>query len=201
MNILLVADAYPPQLYSISLMMRQLAEELVIKGNKVTVVTPWPRDNVTNEAKQITYSESSMENGVRVVRVKTLPLHKINFIVRGISQLLLPKLFIDRIRKYCKDKIDVVIVYSPPLPFAILGVKIKKIFRARYILNIQDIFPQNAIDLGIMRNRLLIKYFEKMEQKAYHFADKVTSHTITSRKFLINERIYPRKRFITFLTG
>ena len=188
MNILLITDPYPPQLYSISLMMQQLAEELSVRGNKVTVVTPWPRNNLASENRQTTYSEFSIEKGVSVIRVKTLPLHNISFIIRGISQLLLPALFWVKIRKYCKFKIDAVLVYSPPLTFSILGNKIKRRFGARYILNIQDIFPQSPMDLGAMRNKMLIRFFENMEQKAYKNADVITSHTINSRKFLIEKK-------------
>jgi colanic acid biosynthesis glycosyl transferase WcaI len=188
MNILLITDPYPPQLYSISLMMQQLAEELSVRGNKVTVVTPWPRNNLSSENRQTTYSEFSKENDVNVIRVKTLPLHNISFIIRGISQLLLPALFWVKIRKYCKFKIDAVLVYSPPLTFSILGNKIKRRFGARYILNIQDIFPQSPMDLGAMRNKMLIRFFENMEQKAYKNADVITSHTINSRKFLIEKK-------------
>lgn len=193
-NILLITDPYPPQIYSISLMMQQLAEELALRGNNVTVATPWPANNLSTEAKQMDFSVFSKKNGVHVIRVKTLPLHNINFVIRGISQLLLVYLFWKKIKKYCKFKIDAVIVYSPPLPLAILGNKIKKRFGARYILNIQDIFPQSPIDLGVMKNKILIKYFEYMENRAYHYADKITSHTINSRKFLIeNKNIPPDK--------
>ena len=188
MNILLITDPYPPQLYSISLMMQQLAEELSVRGNKVTVVTPWPRNNLASENRQTTYSEFSTEKGVSVIRVKTLPLHNISFIIRGISQLLIPSLFWFKIRKYCQFKIDTVLVYSPPLTLSILGNKIKRRLGARYILNIQDIFPQSPMDLGAMRNKILIRFFENMEQKAYKNADVITSHTINSRKFLIEKK-------------
>jgi len=191
MNILIITDPYPPQLYSISLMMQQLAEELSEKGNEVTVATPWPRHNVAPEAKRMVYRESSVEKGVHVIRVKTLPLHNVNFLIRGISQLLLPHLFLAKIKKHCRNRFDLVIVYSPPLPFATLGQRIKKTLGGRYVLNIQDIFPQSAIDLGIMNNKLLIKFFERMENKAYRQADEITSHTITSRKFLIEKKNVP----------
>ena len=190
MNILILTDPYPPQLYSISLMMQQLAVELTSRGNEVTVITPWLKDNGSGKASKVAEG-LSIENGVRVVRVKTLPLHKVNFIIRGISQLILPYLFWQTIRKYCKSKIDVVIVYSPPLPLALLGDKIKKKYGAKFILNIQDIFPQSAIDLHIMTNNMLIKYFESLEERAYRGADKITSHTITSRDFLIQEKNVP----------
>lgn len=193
MNIVILTDPYPPQLYSISLMMQQLAAELSSRGNNVTVITPWLKDNGIGKVSEFSYG-LSIENGVRVVRVKTLPLHKVNFLIRGVSQLLLPYLFWNNIRKYCSDIIDVVIVYSPPLPLALLGKRIKEKYGAKYILNIQDIFPQSAIDLSIMNNKILIKYFEYMESKVYKAADKITSHTISSRGFLINKKGVPSEK-------
>jgi colanic acid biosynthesis glycosyl transferase WcaI len=194
MNILLITDPYPPQLYSISLMMKQLAEELTVRGHNVTVVTPWPRNNLTSEDRKVKYKEFSIEKDVSVIRVKTPPLHNISFFIRGISQLLMPYLFWAKIRKYCPVKIDVVFVYSPPLTLSILGNIIKRRFGARYILNIQDIFPQSPIDLGAMRNKILIRFFEDMEQKAYRNADLLTSHTINSRKFLTEiKNVHPDK--------
>jgi colanic acid biosynthesis glycosyl transferase WcaI len=188
MNILLITDPYPPQLYSISLMMQQLAEELTERGHKVTVVTPWSRNNLASENRQTIYNEFSIEKHVSVIRVKTLPLHNISFIIRGISQLLIPFLFWTKIRKYCQFKIDAVLVYSPPLTLSILGNKIKRKFGARYILNIQDIFPQSPVDLGAIKNKILIRFFENMEQNAYKNSDVITSHTINSRKFLIEKK-------------
>ena len=99
-----------------------------------------------------------------------------------------------KIKKYIKEKIDSIIVYSPPLPLAILGIKVKKRFGAKYLLNIQDIFPQNAIDLGIIKNRFLEKFFERMEKKIYRKADKITAHSEYNRNFLIHKKNVPAKK-------
>jgi colanic acid biosynthesis glycosyl transferase WcaI len=188
MNIVLITEYYPPQLTSNAPMMQELAEELASRGHRVVAVTAWPQHNPSNEAKGMSLKVFSVEKGVILIRVKTLPLHNNNFIARGISQLLLPYLFWIKIRKFVNEKPDVVFLYSPPLPLTILGVKIKKKYGARFVLNIQDIFPQNAIDLGIMKSKIAIKLFECIEKKAYQYADKMTSHTQSSRKYLIKEK-------------
>jgi colanic acid biosynthesis glycosyl transferase WcaI len=182
MNILLVTDPYPPQLYSISLMMQQLADDLAKRGDVVYVITPLIASDKINKVGK------AEESGVNVIRVKTLPLHNINYIIRGISQILLPHLFYRSFKKHCNIKIDKIIVYSPPLTLGLFANKIKKIYNSKIILNIQDIFPQSAIDLKLIKNKFLIKYFESIESKIYNGADKITSHTITSRQFLIKEK-------------
>jgi glycosyltransferase involved in cell wall biosynthesis len=194
MNILIVTGTYPPEIRSISVMVQELANELCERGHDVTVITCWPRYNLSEEAKMKTYAECTFEDRVRVIRVKTLPNHGANYILRGFAQLVSPYLFLRKIKKFLKEKIDVVIVYSPPLPYVMLGTWIKNISRAKYILNIQDIFPQNAIDLGILKNRLLIRFFEGIEKRAYESSDIITSHTSNSSKFLIEEKKVPAKK-------
>ncbi len=191
MNIVLIADSYPPEIRSVSLMMQELAEDLVSRSYNVTVVTYWPRYNLSSDAKKNKIKVLSIENSVQVIRVKTPPHHNVNFIIRGISELISPFLFWMKIKKLIKQRVDAVIVYISPLPLALVGNKIKKKYGSRYLLNVQDIFPKNAIDLGIIKNRLLVKFLEYIEKKAYNCADKITSHTESSRKFLIKEKQIP----------
>lgn len=168
--------------------MQELAEGLSGRGHAVTVVTSYPQYNLAIDLKGTEYSEVSAEKGIIVIRIKTLPHHKVNFIVRGISQLTMPYVFLSKVKKHLKGKPDIVIVYSPPLPLAVVGEKIKNKYGAKYILNVQDIFPQNAIDLGALRNQLLITFFEKMERKAYAEADIVAVHSQGNREFLLREK-------------
>jgi glycosyltransferase involved in cell wall biosynthesis len=178
-------------------MMQELTDELTKRGHKVTVFTSQPKYNLSNEAKKKTFGELSLENGVQVIRVKTLPHHKVNYFVRGIAELSLTYLFLRKVKKFVKDKIDAVIVYIPPLPLAMLGSKIKRMYGAKYLLNVQDIFPQNAIDLGILKNRFLIKFFELMEKRVYAGADRVTGHTENNVKFLIDKKGIPAEKINT----
>lgn len=197
MNILLITGPYPPEIRAISFMMQELAEELSLRGHNVTAVTYSRNDNSSCSTKKRCSATLSIENGVRVIRIKAPSCHKGSYIMRGIAQLSLPYLFWRGIRRFVKEKIKAVIVYSPPLPLTKVGIKVKKFYGATYLLNIQDIFPQNAIDLGLIRNTLVIKLFERMEQKAYKYADKITSHTESSTKFLIERKHIPPEKITT----
>ena len=198
MNILLIASTYPPEIRAISYMIKELVEELVLRGHEITVATSWPQTNLSSHVQQHTLKKESMENNVRLFRIKIPFFYHSNFTIRGISHLLLPYVFWIKLKKYLnKCKIDVVIIYSPPLTLTILGNIIKNKFHAKYLLNIQDIFPQNAIDLGIMKNLLIIKLFEWIEKQAYKNADKITSHTESSRKFLIEKKKIPAEKITT----
>lgn len=194
MNILLITDAYPPEVRSASQLMQELAEGLNEKGHKVFVITCYPKYNLTDEQRKRSYQIVTKENTIEVIRVKTLPHHNVNFIIRGISQLLLPFLLYYYVKKYIKSKIDIVIVYSPPLTLSKIGIQVKKRYNAKYILNVQDIFPQNAIDLGILNNKILITFFERLERTAYREADKIIVHSRGNKLFIEENRGIPKNK-------
>lgn len=175
-------------------MMRELAEDLVQRGHRVTVLTSWPQYNLSAEARQRTFASDVMENGVRVLRIKTLPTHKVAYVLRGIAQVLLPQLFIRALHRYVRERVNAVVVYTPHLPLARVGAYVQRQYGARFLLNVQDIFPQNAIDLGILKNRQLIAYFERMECTAYAAADAITTHTPGSLRFLTERRRIPSEK-------
>lgn len=196
MKILLITDAYPPEIRSASHLMQELAEELRDRGHSVTVVSCYPRYNLAGSSSRPVFDQLSIEKGVRVIRLHTLPHHKVNFIVRGISQLTVPHIFCHTLKRHLKHGVDAVLVYSPPLPLWRVGFQVRKTYGAKFILNIQDIFPQNAIDLGALRNPILIKFFEEMEKAAYRNADIVTVHSPSNRELLIREKgVLPDKLF------
>ncbi len=188
MNIVVVTICYPPEIRSISIMVREFCESLVERGHTVTVLTGWPQYNLSEDDREREFKAHSIENGVNIIRIKTLPTHKVAYVLRGIAQLLLPPLFLRACSKYVKDKIDSVVVYSPHLPLTQVGARIKKRHGAKFLLNIQDIFPQGAIDLGILRQPQAIKFFERMERKAYEAADAITTCTHRARQFLIENK-------------
>ncbi len=197
MKILIVADVYPPEVSSAAHLMQDLARGLSRIGHTVSVLTSYPRHYLTEESKDKKFKIVSSDNGITIIRIKTLPLHKANFIIRGISQLLLPFIFFLGVKKCMRESPDAVIVYSPPITLGLVGKFIKKRYGAKFFLNIQDIFPQNAIDLGILKNKPIIKFFELIEKTVYASADVITFHSDGGRKFLIEKKHVPESKIVT----
>jgi len=166
-------------------LMKDLADGLYNRGYNVWVATSYPKYNLVDSEASI-WPKITDENGVKVLRINTLPHHKVNFIIRGIAQLLMPYIFFREIKNNIKGKIDIVILHSPPLPLAITASKVKKFYKAKY--NLHDIFPQNAVDLGILRNKFLIKFFEWMESKAYQNSDLIVVPSNSHKQFLEDKR-------------
>ena len=196
MHILLVTDSYPPEIRSASHLMLELAEELYKRGHRVTVATTWPRYNLDKSEKQYHYSEFMNEHGVEVLRFKTLRHHNVNYIYRGIAQLLMPFSFLRKFKKYHTSLPDVVLVYSPPLPLALVGAYLRR-KGVKFVLNVQDIFPQNAIDLGVLTNPIAIRLFRYIERKAYRAADLITTHSDGNRILLQKQHPDLKKKIMT----
>lgn len=186
MRILITSDSYPPEVGSAAQLMAELAHELAERGHSVTVLTNLPGYKLDAATDAARYTEDMREGKVRVLRVKTLPLHNSGFIVRGFAQLAAPYQYWKVLKRYEPARFDAVIVYTPPLPLFQIGAWAKK-QGARFLLNVQDLFPQNAIDLGVLNNPLAIALFRWIERRAYRSADVITAHSPMNRKMLIEQ--------------
>ncbi len=165
--------------------MLELAQELHHRGHQVTVMTTWPEYNLDQAQDKKNFDEIEVEDGITVIRVKTLPHHNVNYVVRGLAQLLMPVQFLLKLRRH-RIRPEAVVVYSPPLPLALVGSWLRR-QGVRNLLNVQDLFPQNAIDLGILSSPLQIKFFQALERYAYRTADVVTVHSEGNRKMLLKQ--------------
>lgn len=155
--------------------MLELAEELTHRKHRVTVITTWPEYNLDQKSVPIHFTEKEIKNGITILRVKTLPHHNVNYLLRAVSQLLMPLQFLRKLRQH-RIQPDALVVYSPPLPLALVGSWLQR-NKICFVLNVQDLFPQNAIDLGILKNPLQVRFFRALENFAYRTADVVTVHS------------------------
>ena len=167
--------------------MLELSKELNSRGYQVTVITTWPEYNLNGNKGIREFTEIEEEQGISVIRIKTLPHHNINYFLRGIAQLLMPLQFLLKLWMY-KVKVDACIIYSPPLTLAFVGI-VLKIQGVKSLLNIQDLFPQNAIDLGVLSNPIQIWFFRCIEIISYRFSDCITVHSEGNRQSILKK--YP----------
>ncbi|MFC1574681.1 glycosyltransferase family 4 protein [Gemmatimonadota bacterium] len=194
-RVLLISGSYPPEIRSASHLIFEMATEFRDRGHEITVLTSMPVYNLDEEAKRDTaYPELAQEEGISVIRVGTLPRHKVNHLVRGFSELLMPWQYLRAVRRHLRGALDAVVVSSPPLTLSWVGEQVKRRFDAPYLLSIQDIFPKNAIDIGALRSPLIIRFSEWMERKAYRRADRITVHSQGNLTLLEERRGVPRKK-------
>ena len=187
MKVLIVTDSYPPEIRSASDLMLELAEELCNRGHQITVITNWPEYNLDQDVAPSQYAEKEIENDITILRIKNFPHHNVNYLLRGIAELFMPIKFLWKLRQH-NIQADAIVVYSPPLSLALVGSWFWD-KSAQFILNVQDLFPQNAIDLKILNNSWHIRFFRALETFAYRTADLVTVHSEGNQQTVLRQ--YP----------
>lgn len=116
-------------------------------------------------------------HGVHILNVKTLNVQKTSIVEKGIGTLLMENQFKAAIKKYIGDvKFDLITYSTPPITFTNVVRYLKqKNPQAVSYLQLKDIFPQNAVDIGMMSKTgikgLLYKFFRKKEQALYKASD------------------------------
>ncbi|GIR15906.1 MAG: hypothetical protein CM15mP28_3760 [Pseudomonadota bacterium] len=92
---------------------------------------------------QTYFLEKEKENGVTVLRIKTLPHHNVNYFLRAFAQLLMPFQFLWKLWKY-RIRVEKCITYSPTTSFSICW-NWASIFGVKALLNLQNLFPQTQL--------------------------------------------------------
>ncbi|MHA8053741.1 glycosyltransferase family 4 protein [Aquirufa sp. OSTEICH-129A] len=137
-------------------------------GHEVTIVSPAER-KYGNKTKYI------QEGGVRMLNVWTTNIQKTNLIEKGITTIFLEFYFYKAILRYINYKdIDLILYSTPPITFTYLIKQLKKASNAKTYLLLKDIFPQNAVDLNLLKvGGILYKYFRKQEKILYNISDYI----------------------------
>lgn len=86
------------------------------------------------------------------------------------------------------QKHDAIIVTSPPLFVGITGVLAKWLKRTPMVFEIRDLWPESAIDTGVLSNKLIIKVAYLVEKLSYRFADKINVLTPAFKEALISKK-------------
>jgi glycosyltransferase involved in cell wall biosynthesis len=167
-----------------------LAEALNESGHEITVA-------VSEQAKNKQHTEMKEERGFDVLRIVTGNYYDVGFVEKGITTLRIPVLMKRGIEKYLgKRKFDFILFESPPVTNAGLVAWAKKKFGCPSYLMLKDIFPQNAVDLGIVKgNGILHRLFASREKKLLQTADFVGCMSNANKQYVIdhNSWINPEK--------
>lgn len=153
----------------------RIAEELAARGHRLHVVTsvPWYREHRIEagwEGRAIRHEDMAWG---RITRVHPFPTDKADIRARalafgGFTVLSTLGAALGRTRP------DVVLAMSPPLTLGLAGWIVARARRAPFVFNVQDIFPDVAVELGLLRGPRLIAAAERLERFTYARADAVT---------------------------
>ncbi len=158
-----------------------LMREFIKRGNDVYIASPTER----RFGKPTHLIDSP---NCHILKIRTLNIQKTNIIEKGIGTLLLESQFDRAIRKYWGDvNFDLVLYATPPITFNKVIERIKARCGCRSYLMLKDIFPQNAVDLGMMKEgSLLHKMFRKKEERLYEISDRIGCMSPANCEYVIS---------------
>ena len=193
MRYLIFSDIYLPEKRLITQELSLLCNRLNTDSNSVVLSTYHLSDKVTD----IEIDKKEQKKGIIIIRAGVRNIKKYSNLPRGIFELLNPLVLI---LKSFKElfKADVVLVFSPSIFLAFFTIVFCKILKKNVILNVQDISPQNAIDIGLINNKIVISILKKIERINYHFANKIVVNTYESKNYLENKRQILHKNIKVF---
>lgn len=156
-----------------------LAEALVAAGHELTVV-------VSEQPSKQRTTGVTCERGFDVLRIVTGKYYDVGFVRKGFTAFLIPFLLRHGIDKHLKYRnFDVVLFESPPVTTGSLVGWLKARFGCRSYLMLKDIFPQNAVDLSIIRKYSPIYYYFRFLAKAqYKVADIIGCMSVANVEYV-----------------
>ena len=187
MRIALIGDVFPPLRSSGAVQLRDLCLEFARQGHEISMMVASPE---LEESFRI-------ENwkGVQVVRLKTPKTKDTNYIRRTIGELLMPFFMLWHLRfsKLCNQKWDGIVWYSPTIFLGLLVYMLKKNSNCKSYLIIRDIFPEWAVDMGLMGRGLPYFFFKGIANFQYSVADVIGIQTPGNRVYFENWENNPSK--------
>ncbi len=168
-----------------------LLRKFASEGHEVYIVCPFER----RSNKKTAYTKN---NNVHILGVQTFNLTKSNKIEKGIGTILIEHQFKRAIKQYLNEiRFDLVLYSTPPITFYNVIKYLKEKCGAKTYLLLKDIFPQNAVDLGLISPKgFLHKYFRKKEKELYEISDFIGCMSQANVDYLIKNNSFITKNKI-----
>jgi len=177
-RIALIADTFPPLRTSGAVQLRDLSREFVRQGHQVTVMLPC--------SEQIEAWRVEEFDGVRVLRLKAPKAKDIGYIRRTLGEFLMPFFMKANFLKspLAREKWSGVVWYAPSIFHGPFASFLKKRNNCKAYLIIRDIFPEWAVDMGLMkRGGLPHRIFQLVAKYQYSVADTIGVQTPGNLKY------------------
>jgi O26-antigen biosynthesis N-acetyl-L-fucosamine transferase len=186
LRILILVDCYYPSPKSCAKLVHDLGVELHRKGNQVVVLTP-----SETVSRSLT---TSTEDNLLVARVKTGKIKGVNKTLRALQEIRLSTNLWRGARDFLRENpCDLILFYSPSIFFGPLVSRLKSLWGCPAYLILRDIFPQWAVDAGILRKGLVHWFFRRMETHQYRAADVIAVQSPGNLEYFA--RAFPRNQF------
>ncbi len=156
-----------------------LMNALAAGGADVTIVS-------CRSDKEADYDKIKEQNNCKMLHIKVADQFGANMIKKAYVQMRIPSAMIHGIKKHLwHENYDLILYPTPPITFAPVVKKCKKHFNTKTFLMLKDIFPQNAVDLGMIReNSIIHRAYKKIEKELYNVSDCIGCMSMANKKYI-----------------
>lgn len=188
MRIVLTADVFPPLRSSGAVLLRDLSLEMVRQGYQPTVLVPAPEIDQPWRLETL--------EGVEVLRLKAPRTKDVGLVRRTLAELWMPVAMWRNLRRspLRSRQWDGVVWYSPTIFLGLLAWALKRRCGCRGYLVLRDIFPEWAVDMGLMRRGLPYLFFKAVERFQYRVADVIGVQTHSALSYFDGWARRPERR-------
>lgn len=192
-RVLLLTSYFPPDTGSAAHLFHEFGKALVERGYRVTVLTGFPGYHAQGPLDCYRGRAWMREqiDGIDVVRVWAPRVKRDHPLGRALWQLSLAAVL--SAAGMLAARHEVAVAYSPPLPFGLTAWFLRSIYGMPFILNVQDLFPQSVIDLGMLTNPRMIRAAEGLERFLYRRANAIVVHSEGNRRHVIEKGAQPER--------
>ncbi|MBM4760889.1 glycosyltransferase family 4 protein [Bacillus sp. B15-48] len=187
MKITFLSENFPPDTGAPQIRLYEISKELINRGYQVEVLTAFPHHPngiIPDEYRGKLYQFEHYD-GIPVHRSWIYPSPKGSFWKRLASYFSFTLSALYSLLK--SQKSDVIICTSPPLFVGITGYVGAKMKGARFVFNVADIWPESAVELGILKNKLFIKLAEWLEKWLYKKSWKIATATEGIQDYMVKK--------------
>ncbi len=157
-----------------------LIRAIADRGYNVYVVAP--RQRRTGLPTEI-----NVYGNIHALKVRTGNITRSGLIEKGLATLNIERHYKNAIAQYLKGvKFDLIMYSTPPITFERIVRHLKRKHNAKTYLVLKDIFPQNAVDMGMMKKgSLLWRYFRRRERVLYRISDVIGCMSPANKRYVL----------------
>jgi colanic acid biosynthesis glycosyl transferase WcaI len=174
-KLVVVTPHFTPDVAPTGAVVTRIVEELATRGHRIEVLTslPWYREHSVEQGFGGKLVRREDTPWGEIVRVHPFPTSDKRNVARRAAAFAGFSALAAAVGSR-GDKVDAVLAVSPPLTLGLDGWAIARARGGRFVFNIQDVFPDVVIELGVLKNPLVIKAARRLEAFCYKHADAVT---------------------------
>ena len=175
MRLLVLTPHLHPDTAPTGVVVSAIVDGLTTGGHDVHVVTtlPWYREHRVEDGWRGRLVRRGTHGAATVTRLHPFPTDKGNLVARALGFVGLTGLATVA-GLATRGPFDGVVAVSPPLTFGAAGWLLARRHRCPLVFNVQDVFPDVAVEVGAIRSRRAIGFFRWLERATYRRADAVT---------------------------